>query len=65
MILDDGGDATLLVHKGTEYEAAGGGTRRPTDEDSEEWQVHPGPAGPHRAGRAHAVDRDRRRRSWA
>jgi adenosylhomocysteinase len=23
MILDDGGDATLLVHKGTEYEAAG------------------------------------------
>ena len=21
MILDDGGDATLLVHKGTEYEA--------------------------------------------
>ena len=24
MILDDGGDATLLVHKGAEYEAAGG-----------------------------------------
>src|SRR5207302_11519792 len=23
MILDDGGDATLLVHKGTEYERAG------------------------------------------
>ena len=23
MILDDGGDATLFVHKGTEYEAAG------------------------------------------
>ena len=23
MILDDGGDATLLVHKGAEYEAAG------------------------------------------
>src|SRR5687768_5439192 len=23
LILDDGGDATLLVHKGTEYEAAG------------------------------------------
>ncbi len=23
MILDDGGDATLLIHKGTEYEAAG------------------------------------------
>ena len=24
MILDDGGDATLLVHKGAEYEGAGG-----------------------------------------
>jgi adenosylhomocysteinase len=23
MILDDGGDATMLVHKGTEYEGAG------------------------------------------
>ena len=23
MILDDGGDATLLVHKGAEYEARG------------------------------------------
>ncbi len=38
MILDDGGDATLLVHKGTEYEAAGA---VPDDEesDSEEWRV--------------------------
>jgi adenosylhomocysteinase len=41
MILDDGGDATLLVHKGTEYEAAGtvpgvGGTG---SSDSEEFQV--------------------------
>src|ERR1700710_1418823 len=25
MILDDGGDATLLIHKGVEYEAAGAG----------------------------------------
>jgi len=38
MILDDGGDATMLVHKGTEYEATGV-VPEPTDEDSEEWQV--------------------------
>src|SRR5436853_5524331 len=38
MILDDGGDATLLVHKGTEYEAAGV-VPEPTDDDSDERQV--------------------------
>jgi adenosylhomocysteinase len=38
MILDDGGDATMLVHKGTEYEATGV-VPEPTDEDSEEWKV--------------------------
>jgi adenosylhomocysteinase len=38
MILDDGGDATLLVHKGVEYEKAGV-VPEPTDDDSEEWQV--------------------------
>jgi len=38
MILDDGGDATMLVHKGTEYEAAGV-VPEPTDDDSEEWKV--------------------------
>jgi adenosylhomocysteinase len=38
MILDDGGDATMLVHKGTEYEAAG--AVPPADEDDpEEWKV--------------------------
>jgi len=36
MILDDGGDATLLVHKGTEYEAAGA-VPAATEGDSEEW----------------------------
>ena len=38
MILDDGGDATMLVHKGVEFEAAGAvpGT---VDDDVEEWQV--------------------------
>jgi adenosylhomocysteinase len=38
MILDDGGDATLLVHKGTEYEAAGE-VPDPAGADSEEFQV--------------------------
>ena len=38
MILDDGGDATLLVHKGAEYEAAGA-VPDDTDDDSDEWKV--------------------------
>jgi adenosylhomocysteinase len=38
MILDDGGDATLFVHKGAEYEAAGA-VPSATEEDSEEWKV--------------------------
>ncbi len=38
MILDDGGDATLLVHKGVEYEAAGA-VPDPASADSEELQV--------------------------
>jgi adenosylhomocysteinase len=38
MILDDGGDATLLVHKGTEYEAAGA-VPDPSTADSEEFEV--------------------------
>jgi len=36
MILDDGGDATLLVHKGVEYEKVGA-VPAPTAEDNEEW----------------------------
>jgi len=38
MILDDGGDATMLVHKGTQYEQA---AQVPADseDDSEEWLV--------------------------
>jgi adenosylhomocysteinase len=38
MILDDGGDATMLVHKGAEFEKAG---RVPdaSDADSAEWKV--------------------------
>ena len=38
MILDDGGDATMLVHKGTEWEAAGQ-VPSTTEEDSEEFGV--------------------------
>jgi adenosylhomocysteinase len=38
MILDDGGDATMLVHKGTEFEKAGA-VPDASAADSEEWQV--------------------------
>ncbi len=38
MILDDGGDATLLVHKGVEYEQAGA-VPTPTPSDNEEWRA--------------------------
>src|SRR5271163_5021729 len=38
MILDDGGDATLFVHKGAEYEAAGA-VPSAGEDDSEEWLV--------------------------
>ncbi len=38
MILDDGGDATLLVHKGRQWEAAGV-VPATEEEDPEEWKV--------------------------
>jgi adenosylhomocysteinase len=38
MILDDGGDATLLVHKGVQFEKAGA-VPDATDDDPEEWHV--------------------------
>ncbi|MGH8777334.1 MAG: adenosylhomocysteinase [Jiangellaceae bacterium] len=38
MLLDDGGDATLLVHKGVEYEKAGT-VPEPSGGDSHEWRV--------------------------
>ena len=43
MILDDGGDATMLVHKGREYEVAGA-VPDPADAESEEFQVFLQPA---------------------
>ena len=38
MILDDGGDATMLVHEGAEAEEAGE-VPQPSAEDSAEWHV--------------------------
>ena len=38
MILDDGGDATMLIHKGLEFEKAGA-VPDATESDSEEWVV--------------------------
>ena len=38
LILDDGGDATMLVHKGAEYEGAGG-VPSAAEDDPEEWRV--------------------------
>jgi adenosylhomocysteinase len=38
MILDDGGDATLLVHKGVEYESAGA-VPDPASAESEEFRI--------------------------
>jgi adenosylhomocysteinase len=38
MILDDGGDATLLVHKGVEFEKAGS-VPQPAADDNEEWKA--------------------------
>jgi adenosylhomocysteinase len=38
-IVDDGGDATLLVHKAAEYEKAGSIPAFKPDEDPEEWGV--------------------------
>ena len=38
LILDDGGDATMLVHKGLEFEKAGS-VPEATEDDPEEWAV--------------------------
>ncbi len=39
LIVDDGGDATLLLHKGVEYEAAGAIPDFDPDSEPEEWGV--------------------------
>jgi len=38
LILDDGGDATLLVHEGVRFEAAGA-VRETTEQDSDEYRI--------------------------
>jgi adenosylhomocysteinase len=38
LLVDDGGDATLLIHKGAEYEAAGA-VPSADEDDPEEWKV--------------------------
>src|SRR5260370_37726269 len=52
MILDDGGDATLLVHKGVEFERSAA-VPAPGEGDSEEWEVVLAPLG--RSQRADTV----------
>ena len=39
LMVDDGGDATLLVHRGAEFEAAGKVPDPDPEKDSEEWMV--------------------------
>ncbi len=39
MIVDDGGDATMLIHKGVEFEAAGKVPQFDADNEPEEWGV--------------------------
>ena len=39
LIVDDGGDATLLVHKGYEFERAGAVPAFDPERDPEEWGV--------------------------
>ncbi|MEM7051367.1 MAG: adenosylhomocysteinase [Acidobacteriota bacterium] len=39
LIVDDGGDATLLIHKGVEYEAAGAVPAFDANSEPEEWGV--------------------------
>ena len=58
MILDDGGDATLLVHKGTEYERAGE-VPEPDRGRLRGVERRARPPGPHRGRRARLVDRHR------
>ncbi len=60
LILDDGGDATLLVHKGVEFEKAGA-VPDPSTADSEEYAVVLGVLTRSLAEDADPVDPDRQR----
>ena len=60
MILDDGGDATLLVHKGVEFEKAGS-VPDPSTADSEEFEVVLTRSGPQPGRGPGSLDVDRQR----
>ena len=64
MILDDGGDATLLVHKGVEFEKAGA-VPDPASADSEEFRIVLETLTALARGRRPALDQRRRRASRA
>ena len=59
MILDDGGDATLLVHKGVEFEAAGA-VPPAGEDDPEEYRIILDLLAPQPRRRAEPVHRDGR-----
>ena len=64
MILDDGGDATLLVHKGVEFEKAGA-VPDPASADSEEFRIILETLQRSLEADPQRWTRDRRRASWA
>ena len=57
MILDDGGDATLLVHKGVEFEKAGAVPDAGHAPDSRGVRRHPRPAAAARCARTRSAGR--------
>ena len=61
MLLDDGGDATLLIHKGVEFEKAGK-VPDPKTADNDEFAVDPRCARSPAQGAAEVVARSRRER---
>ena len=65
LIVDDGGDATLFVHKAQEYEKAGEVPAFNPDEDPEEWGVILDTLRQGTEGAARRVVEDRRRASRA
>ena len=56
LIVDDGGDATLLVHKGVEFEKAGKVPAFDADKEPEEWGVILESAAPGAEGQPEALD---------
>ena len=65
LIVDDGGDATLLVHKGLEFEKAGRVPDFDPENDAEEWGVILESAAPPPEGRAGSLAADLARASAA